>query len=126
MIIAFVGYLFIRSSIENPHKETVQLTYWGFWDSDVVQPMIDEFQKKNPYVKVVYEKQEISQYREKLMTRILNGTGPDIFRFHNTWLPMYYSILSPLPNEVISPSDFQKNYYPVVQHDLIRNGAINE
>lgn len=32
--------------------------------------------------------------------------------------------LLPLPTEVISSSDFKKNFYPVIQKDLIQNGGI--
>jgi multiple sugar transport system substrate-binding protein len=53
-----------------------------------------------------------------------NGTGPDIFRYHNTWTPAITNILAPLPNDIISVKDFNKIYYPAIQKDLLLNGAI--
>lgn len=101
------------------------LTYWGlFEDAPVVAPIIADFEKKYPNIKVEYVKQDINQYMDKLVTRSNNGNGPDIFRFHNTWVPELADLLLPLPNSVITKEDFLKNYYAVIRNDLIKNGAI--
>lgn len=106
-------------------KETVTLTYWGLWeDKRVMQSIITDFEKENPHIKVNYIKQDPKQYRERLITRIRNGSGPDIFRFHNTWVPQLSNMLLPLSSEVIKKEDFQKLFYPVASTDLIKNGAI--
>src|ERR1035437_1886814 len=86
--------------------------------------IIADFEKSNPNIKINYSKQDIKQYRETLTTRIGNGTGPDIFYFHNTWLPMFKNSLLPMSQDVITNQDFSKNFYPVAQADLISNGAI--
>ncbi len=105
--------------------KNVTLVWWGLWeDKATMQPLIDEFQKQNPNIKIEYTKQDPNNYRDTLLARINNGTGPDIFRYHNTWTPAFTSILAPLPNDVISLTDFQKIYYPAIQKDLIQNGAI--
>src|SRR3989344_4814079 len=101
------------------------LTYWGlFEDASVIAPIIVDFEKEHPNIKIEYTKQDLDQYRDKLVTRSNNGNGPDIFRFHNTWVPQLSELLLPLPQSVISKEDFSKNYYPVVKTDLIKNGAI--
>jgi len=101
------------------------LTYWGLWeDQKTMQPIISDFERENPNIIINYVPQSIKQYRETLQTRINNGTGPDIFRFHNTWYPMFSGILLPLPSNVITSSDFNKTFYPVMGKDLVRNGAI--
>jgi multiple sugar transport system substrate-binding protein len=103
----------------------VTLKYWGLWeDSKAMQGIISDFERENPNIKIDYTKEDIKQYRERLITRINNGTGPDIFRFHNTWYPMLSKALLPLPSDTISKNDFSKNFYPVAQKDLIKNGAI--
>ncbi len=102
-----------------------EITYWGLWEEkSTVQPIIDDFNKKYPNIKVEYIKQDIKQYRKKLSARFENNTGPDVFLFHNTWLPMFSDILSPLPEDVISKKEFESSFYPVAQKDLIKNGAI--
>jgi multiple sugar transport system substrate-binding protein len=103
----------------------VTLVYWGLWeDSKTMQSLISGFERENPNITVQYSQQDIKQYRERVLTRIAGGNGPDIFRFHNSWYPMYASVLLPLPTDTISPADFKKTFYPVAQKDLIKNGAI--
>jgi multiple sugar transport system substrate-binding protein len=89
-----------------------------------MQSLISGFERENPNITVAYSQQDIKQYRERVLTRIADGNGPDIFRFHNSWYPMYASVLLPLPTDTITPVDFKKTFYPVVQKDLIKNGAI--
>ncbi len=103
----------------------VKLTYWGIQeDNTVMQSIISDFEKENPKIQVEYVKQDLTSYRERLKTRITDGNGPDIFRFNNTWYPMLSDILLPLPNSVISKDEFARNYYPVIQNDMAKNGAI--
>jgi ABC-type glycerol-3-phosphate transport system substrate-binding protein len=121
ILVTFLIIFFIPKG--SPQK--VKLVWWGLWeDSRVVQPVIDDFKRANPTIDIEYSKQDSKQYRERLTTRINNGTGPDIFPFHNTWYPMIYNITSPLPSDVITVDDFKKVYYPLMQKDLIHNGAI--
>jgi multiple sugar transport system substrate-binding protein len=89
-----------------------------------MQSLIDGFERENPNITIQYSQQDIKQYRERVLTRIADGNGPDIFRFHNSWYPMYASVLLPLPTDTITTTDFQKTFYPVMQKDLIKNGAI--
>lgn len=104
---------------------SADLVWWGLWeDPAVVAPLIDEFERENPNIKVEYIKQDPKQYREKLQTRIQNGTGPDVFRFHNTWVPMLSGELLPLSTDVITPEVFKDTFYPGMQNDLSLNGAI--
>ncbi len=127
MVFLLLVFLFVRFvfPLFGGKKGDVALTYWGLWeDTPVMESVIVDFEKQNPRITVTYIKQDIKQYRERLTTRIGNGTGPDIFRFHNTWVPMFSSILSPLPQSVISPDEFRKYYPAVVQTDMVRQGAI--
>lgn len=95
------------------------LVWWGLWeDSSVVQPLIDEYQQSHPGVKIEYKQQSPEDYRERLVNSIAQGDGPDIFRIHNSWLPMFRNSLAPIPSSVISPSDYLQTFYPVVSTDL--------
>lgn len=91
----------------------VNLTWWGLWeDQSVVQPLIDEYQAANPNVKVTYIQQSKEDYRERLTSALASGDGPDIFRYHNTWVPMFRSNLAPVPSDTIAPSDYLATFYP--------------
>lgn len=110
---------------KQPAVKNVELTWWGLWeDSRVMQVLIADFEREHPNIKVKYTKQDPKQYRDRLVARIENGTGPDIFRYHNTWYPMLSEVLMPLSSDVITPEEFKKVYYPVMEDDLIQNGAI--
>ncbi len=122
VVLIFIIFLIVPKGNSN---KKVKLVWWGLWeDSKVVQPLITEFQKSNPNITIEYVKQDPKQYREKLLTRIRNGTGPDVFRFHNTWVPMISDSLSPLPTDVVTPNELKTEFYPVIQKDMTKSGAI--
>lgn len=123
MIFLAVLVLFLpRKSAPKPGNAS--LSYWGFWDENVMNPVIADFEKENPKIKITYTKQDLINYRDKLSVRIPNGNGPDIFQFHNSWYPMFSEILLPLPEETIKKKEFEDNYYNVSKKDLIKNGSI--
>lgn len=109
-------------------SEQVSLTYWGLWEEkEVMEPLIKEYQKKNPNIKISYEKKSAKDYRKKLLTWIGNGQGPDIFRFHNTWIPEMLLpdpgntqklALAALPEAVMSPDEYEKTFFPIQVKDL--------
>jgi len=103
----------------------ITLTYWGLWEEEkVFKPLITDFQKTHPAIKINYVKQNKIQYRERLQGRFQSGEGPpDIFRFHNTWVPMLQNDLAPVPQNILTNSDFEKFFYPVVKNDLAREGV---
>lgn len=86
--------------------------------------VLNDFEKQNPQIKVDYVKQDVKQYRSRIITRTENGTGPDVFLFHNTWLPQIISNLLPMPYDVMPKDELQKTFYPVVVNDLTQKGAI--
>ena len=122
------GAIFLITKLLNSGNSSgghVTLNYWGLWeDQKVMQGIISDFERQNPNITINYTKEDIKQYRERLTTRINNGTGPDIFRFHNTWYSMLSSQLLPLPSDSISKDEFNTDFYPVAKNDLIKNGAI--
>lgn len=131
IFIIFVGLIVrIFSKPSGPAYSKATLVYWGLWeDAGTMQAVINDFEKKYPGLKVTYEKQDPQRYKERLLTRIKNNTeAPDIFTFHNSWTPTLIgtanNILSPLPNNVITPEEFKQTYFSIVQKDLTKNGAI--
>jgi len=130
-IIIFVVFFIIFNSLKNTVKpkstETTTITYWGLWEEkEVIDPLIKEYQKANPNVQITYEKKSEIDYRKKLLTWIRNGNGPDIFRFHNTWIPemrlpdpnTQQLVLSTLPESVMSVDEYEKTFYPIHVKDL--------
>src|SRR3972149_6732079 len=62
--------------------------------------------------------QSHQDYRERLTNSLAKGEGPDIFRFHNSWVPMFRKELDYLPPSVMSPSEYSQTFYPVVTSGL--------
>jgi len=125
VLLLIVGVLIFLFIPKQQQAKNVKLVWWGLWEDDrVVQQLIADFEKENPTITVEYVKQDQKGYRDRLVTRMKNGDGPDIFRYHNTWLPMMQKLLEPLSQDVITPEEFQKVYYPVMQEDLVNNGGI--
>lgn len=107
-----------------PSKQ-VTLNYWGLWEtSEVLEDVLEDFETTNPGVKVNYIKQSHKDYRERLQTAVASGNGPDLFRFHASWTPMLSSELAPLPQSVMSASDFKSTFYPVAADQLQIDGQI--
>ena len=125
LFLAFVVFGLILPIFQKNSGGKAEITYWGLWeDSSTMQTAIADFKKQYPNITVNYVKQDIKQYREKLTTRIQNNTGPDVFLFHNTWLPVFSNTLLPIPDNIISKKEFNTSFYPVAQKDLTKNGAI--
>ena len=102
-----------------------QLTWWGIHDeSEIVSPLIEEYQKQNPNVKINYVKQSEADYRERLTSALASGEGPDIFEMHNSWEPMFRADLSSAPSSVLSKEDFSKSFYSVISSDLVKDAGI--
>ena len=103
----------------------VNLTWWGLWEEDAaVAQIIDDYERVNPNVKITYQKQAQQDYRERLTNVLAAGEGPDIFRFHNSWVPMFRKELDALPSSVMSQAEFTQTFYPVALADLRVGGDI--
>ncbi len=83
-----------------------------------MEGVIAEFEKLHPNIEVSYEQQSIVDYRQRLQSALASGRGPDVFRFHNTWLPMFINDLDPLPPTVMDAATFASTFYPTAKQSL--------
>lgn len=129
VVIALIVLIFIviLPQLSGGNDKNVNLTYWGvFEDTAPLEAAAAEFHQQNPNISVTIQKQDpkgLGQYAERLKTRILNGTGPDVLRFHESWTSELYPFLLPLPQEVVSESELEKKYFPTIPATLKVNGA---
>lgn len=126
VVIVFLSIFFITLLLPK-HKavKNVKLVWWGLWeDSRIVQPIIDDFERQHPEIAVEYVKQDPQDYLNRLQTRIQNGSGPDIFTYHNTWYLMLSGILAPFSTDIITLDEFNKVFYPVMNFNLVHNNAV--
>lgn len=105
--------------------KSVDLEYWGLWEpSEAMAAVIKDYQDNNPGVTITYKKQSHKDYRERLQNAIVSGNGPDIFRYHASWVPMLEQELAPLPSAVMTSSEFSSTFYPVAAEQLNIDGQI--
>lgn len=128
IILGFIFWKFGPSiSLFNKPKqqEPVTLTYWGLWEDDnLIRPLVDAYQKQNPKVTISYVRQSSTNYRTRVQTQIREGVGPDVFRIHYSWLPMFLNDLAPAPSSIFSLTDYQSQFYPVASATLTKNNQI--
>ena len=126
-LIFLLLWFFILRGGSKQSDEKITLTYWGVWeDASVLQPIFDEFERENPNITISYEKIDIKtlgDYVDRLKTRTAEGKGPDIMRFHSSWLVQIKDILTPFPEDVVADTGLTDDYFKVVERDLKRNGA---
>lgn len=113
----------------------VTLTYWGLWDGkQVMQPLIDEFEKSHPNIKINYIQQDfgftsdnyayVGTYYSSVAERLTKTGGVDIMRVNISWLPNIINFLYPAPSNIFPAKEVTDNYYkPVVDASVI-NGAV--
>lgn len=119
LIIAFL----FRKNLKSITASPVTLIYWGLFEPpSVFQQVIADYEKANPKVKINYTQENLKSYRERLQAALARGEGPDIFRMHQTWVPMLGSYLSPLPVTVYDATTFEKTFYPSAKNSLTRQG----
>ena len=105
----------------------ITLTMWGVWDDDAfIKSAIDSYHMANPNITINYTHQSLANYRIRAQTQVQAGQGPDIFPIHNTWTPMFLqnSYLYPMPDSVMSTSDYEKTFYPIAKDSFERNGKV--
>lgn len=131
ILLGYLGFTFLSLDLSKipligrfftPPVQDVTLTYWGLWeDPDIVNPLLSRFveayETENPKVNltITYEKRSfgsLEQYKETLLTRLRQGTGPDLFRLHNSWVEEFSSELASLPTAVLSEENYVLRFYP--------------
>lgn len=114
-----IGFFAYKFFVGRSGSSSGEITWWGLWEDEVVvKSLISEYESQNPGVKIKYVRQSKEDYRERLTNALAKGTGPDVFRFHNSWVPMFRNELDTVPPSVYSGSDFATTFFPVATSDL--------
>ncbi len=88
-------------------EKGVKLTFWQFWPSDIITPIIEEFEKANPGVKVDMQQLTWQNGFEKIVAAVSSGTQPDLCELGSTWVPRFAAdgVLSDLTSDVADLRD---------------------
>ncbi|KKQ92158.1 MAG: N-Acetyl-D-glucosamine ABC transport system,sugar-binding protein [Microgenomates group bacterium GW2011_GWC1_39_7b] len=123
VILVLIFVIFRLFSKSTP--KSAAIVWWGLWEEEnIVSPLISEYESSHPNIKITYIKQSPQDYRERLTNALAKATGPDIFRFHNTWVPMFRADLDLLPPSIMSSAEYSKTFYPVASSDLTSGTGI--
>lgn len=123
--VIFAGFNFVIDNKGSGGGE-ITLTWWGNWeDSSVIEPIIASYQEDNPNITINYVRQSKEEYRERLTNSLAQRKGPDIFRIHNTWVPMFGNSLSVLPPEIMSSEEYESTFYRAILESVsARDGIV--
>lgn len=119
IVVLIVIFSVVFGLLRGSSNKKITLEYWGLWEDPVVmKSVIEDYKRVKPNVTINYVVRETTDYRIKLITRAKEGGGPDIFRFHNTWLPSIIDVAAPMPSSVMSNSEYEQTFYPIIQSDM--------
>jgi ABC-type glycerol-3-phosphate transport system substrate-binding protein len=102
------------ANTEAPAAETpVEITIWDFYgDTTPIKPLIPQFEKENPGIKVKFEEVGWDGFWQKLPVAISSGEVPDVVTTGLMWAPEYkvsgaYLDVMPLSNGMINGKKFE-------------------
>lgn len=82
----------------------VTITIWRVFDEDdTMRDIMNGYRAIHPNVSFEYRQMRINEYKKELLRAFAEGTGPDIFSIHNTWLGEFKSLIGPLPTSLTIP-----------------------
>lgn len=104
-----------------------QLEIWAVYDSrETWGEFIDSYQKENKHISIDFKTKSFLDYENELINAFAAGEGPDIFYFHNTWLPKHKLKLSPMPQseEFMTARDFENTFMDTAYLDFVDENKI--
>lgn len=127
-LLLVILFLVFKVIIPNLGGKTsnVTLTYWGLWEEPAtIQGIIADYEAKNPGVKINYVRNQKVNYRTRLQSRLETGDSeaPDIFRFHQSWIPMLNSSLAKVPSDTVSEVGLETDFFDGFKNTLKTNGS---
>ena len=86
-----------------------KIVFWQFWPTEVIGPIIAEFEKANPGLKVEMQQLTWQNGFEKIVAAVASGTQPDLCELGSTWVPKFAAdgVLSNLTADV---ADLREEY----------------
>lgn len=85
-----------------PQKGPTTITVWDYYGSSTpIKPVVGEFERTHPGIKVDYQAYDYETMRQKYATAVSSGTAPDVATLDMTWIPAYAAkkTLAELPDK---------------------------
>ncbi len=121
-ILVFTGILpGLRSTGDQP----VELMVWGTIDRIAsFDELTNAYRRARPSVTFIYRKFDEATYEQDVLDAFAAGRGPDIFMFHNTWLPKHRNKIVANDPTKLSLLSLQQYFPHVVENDFVSDGKI--
>lgn len=92
------------SAAETAASKPVTIKIWRVFDSQsTMAAIMSAYQAIHPNVSFDYRELRVDEYKNELLRAFAEGTGPDVFSVHNTWIGEYQSLMAPLPSTLSIP-----------------------
>jgi multiple sugar transport system substrate-binding protein len=92
------------SAAELAAETPVSLSVWSVFDDDnTFNTIMENYRALHPNVSFEYKELRFDEYEDELIHAFAEGTGPDIYALHNTWIGEYESLITPMPASVSIP-----------------------
>lgn len=115
-----------------PPKHTLNI--WGIYDEpEVFDEIIAFYKESHRNCEIKYFKKDYLEYEKELVNALASRSGPDIFYFHNTWLPKHKDLIYPMPQIIpgkekdfkfMTPYELKTNFVDVVSQDFVEDDKI--
>ncbi len=103
----------------------ITLTYWRvFDDKETFDPIIADYQKEHPNIKIEYKKLDYADYEKKLLEALAAGRGPDLFSIGNAWVPKYQDKITAMPDDMLSVDEYNRTFFKVAAQDNVIDNKI--
>jgi multiple sugar transport system substrate-binding protein len=106
-------------------RQGVALEVWGVFDDiRAFEAAFAAYSQLRPNVELRYRQFSPETYETDLLNALAAGRGPDIFMFHNTWLPKHGAKIVPAPADRLPLAEFQSLFPRVIEQDFAPDGRI--
>lgn len=108
-----------------PSRGDGEVVWWTIKeDAETLRPIVDEFERENPNIRVVIKPQSDKDYAERLTNALSGNNPPEIFEIHKSWIPMVSRQSYPSPGTVLSADEFKNRFYGIVSLELVSDRGV--
>lgn len=75
------------SCARQPEERVIR--FWQFWNRDLIAPMIAQFEKEHPGIRVEMETLTWASGLDKIVLAVASNTAPDLVELGSTWVPKF-------------------------------------
>lgn len=124
IVAILVGFIIFGKNPPQPGG-AANLSIWGVFESqNVWSDIISKYRNAGGAANITFKTLNSETYESELINALAAGKGPDIFMFHNTWLPKHIDKIVPVAETKIPLVNYIDVFPQVVNQDFTANGKI--